>query len=188
MLLHHLDRARLVIHLDLFAAGDEVEPVYRLVVLAHIIEALGRAGVIVEGDAGRDAVDEGRALVFDRRLDQRNELRLVAGEAARDEAGAELQRQCGKIDRAVAIDQAALALGTTVGGSGELAFGQPVNAVIFHDIDHVDAAADAMGELAEPDGGAVAVARDAEIDQLPIGEVGAGQHRGHAPVHRIEAV
>ena len=34
----------------------------------------------------------------------------------------------------------------------------------------------------------VAVARDAEIDQVAVGEVGAGQHRRHAPVHAVEAV
>ena len=45
-----------------------------------------------------------------------------------------------------------------------------------------------VGELAEPDRGAVAVARNAEIDQVAVGEIGAGQHRRHAPVHRIEAV
>ena len=34
----------------------------------------------------------------------------------------------------------------------------------------------------------IAVARDAEIDQVAVGEVGAGQHRRHAAVHRVEAV
>ena len=40
---------------DRLAAGDHVEPVHRLVVLAHVVEALGRAGVVVERDAGDDA-------------------------------------------------------------------------------------------------------------------------------------
>ena len=35
---------------------------------------------------------------------------------------------------------------------------------------------------------AVAVAGDAEIDQVAVGEIGAGEHRRHAPVHRIKAV
>ena len=43
-------------------------------------------------------------------------------------------------------------------------------------------------ELAEADRGGVAVAGDAEIDQIAVGEVGAGEHRRHAPVHRVEAV
>ena len=46
----------------------------------------------------------------------------------------------------------------------------------------------AMRELAEADRGRIAVARDAEIDQLAVGEIGAGQHRRHASVHGIEAV
>src|SRR5208282_937633 len=49
-------------------------------------------------------------------------------------------------------------------------------------------AADAVRELAEPDRGRITVARDAEIKQLTIDEVGAGQHRRHAPVHAVEAV
>ena len=45
-----------------------------------------------------------------------------------------------------------------------------------------------MGELAEPDRGGVAVAGHAEIDEIAVGEIGAGQHRRHAAVHGIEAV
>jgi hypothetical protein len=45
-----------------------------------------------------------------------------------------------------------------------------------------------MRELAEPDRGRVAVVGDAEINQLAVGEVGAGQDRRHAPVHAVEAV
>src|SRR6185503_9472512 len=60
--------------------------------------------------------------------------------------------------------------------------------VVLDDIGHVDAAPDRMRELAEADRGAVAVARDAEIDQIAVGQVGAGQHAGHAAVHGVEAV
>src|ERR1700739_3536886 len=45
-----------------------------------------------------------------------------------------------------------------------------------------------MGKLAEPDRGRIAVAGNAEIDLLAVGEVGAGQHRRHAPVHAVETV
>ena len=155
---------------------------------ADVIEALGRFRVVVEGDAGRDHVDEGGALVLDRRLDQRHQLRLVAGEAARDERGAELQGEGHQIDRRVGVDGAAPRLRALVGGRRELALGQPVDAVVLDDVDHVDGAAEAMRELAEPDRGRVAVARDAEINELAIGEVGAGHHRRHAPVHAVEAV
>ena len=102
--------------------------------------------------------------------------------------GAELQRHGDQVDGIVGVDEAALRLGAAVGGGRELALGQAVNAVVLHDIDHVDAAADRMRELAKADRGRVAVAGDAEIDQVAVGEIGAGQHRRHAPVHRIEAV
>ena len=126
--------------------------------------------------------------MLDRRLDQRHELRLVAREAARDKRGAELQRHRDEIDRRVGVDGAALGLRALVGGRRELTLGQPVHAVVLDDVDHVDAAPDAMRELAEADRGRVAVARDAEIDQVAVGEVGAGQHARHAAVHAVEAV
>ena len=93
-------------------------------------------------------------------------------------------RSIGSSARAGAL----LALRAAVGGGRELALGQAVDAVVLDDIDHVDAAPHRMGELAEPDRGGVAVAGNAEIDQVAVGEIGAGQHRRHAAVHRIEAV
>jgi hypothetical protein len=78
---------------DLLALREEVDAVDRLVVLAHVVVALGAAGVVVEGDARAEDVDDRRARVRDRGLDQRHELALVAGEAARDEGRAHLQRQ-----------------------------------------------------------------------------------------------
>ena len=98
VLLDHLHRARRVVHGDRRAPGDDVQAVHGFVVLAHVVEALGRADVIVEGDAGADDVDEGRTLVLDRGLDQRHELGLVAGEAARHEGRAELQRDHDEVD------------------------------------------------------------------------------------------
>ena len=52
----------------------------------------------------------------------------------------------------------------------ELALRQPVHAVVLDDVGHVDAAPDRMRELPEADRGAVAVAGDAEIDQLAVGD------------------
>src|SRR5262249_38425768 len=75
-----------------------------------------------------------------------------------------------------------------VGGRRELALGQAVHAVVLDDVGHVDAASDRMRELAEADRGGIAVAGDAEIDQLAVGEVGAGQYRRHADLYRSEAV
>jgi hypothetical protein len=43
---------------------DEVDAAHRLVVLAHVVVALGAARMVVEGDAGADDVDEGGAAVL----------------------------------------------------------------------------------------------------------------------------
>ena len=48
-------------------------------------------------------VDERRAPVEHGGLDQRHELRLVAGEAARHEGGAELQRHAHHVDRRIVL-------------------------------------------------------------------------------------
>ena len=188
VLLDHLHRARRVVDGDRVAAGDDVEAVHRVIMFADIVEALGRAGVVVEGDAGADDVDERRALVADRSRDQRHQLGLVAGKTARHKARAELQRDRHQVDGVVGVHHALFRLRAAVGGGGELALGQAVDAVVLDDIGHVDAAPDRMRELAEADGRGIAVAGDAEIDQVAVGEVGAGQDRRHAAVHRIEAV
>ena len=83
---------------------------------------------------------------------------------------------------------ALLRLDALVGGGGELALGEAVDAVVLEDVGHVHAAAHDVGELAEADRGGVAVAGDADVDELAVGEVGAGEDRGHAAVHGVEAV
>src|SRR5215469_16441511 len=45
-----------------------------------------------------------------------------------------------------------------------------------------------MGELAQSDRSGIAVAGDAEIDQIAVGEIGAGEHRRHAAMDRVEAM
>src|SRR5215475_2787878 len=92
VLFYNLDCSGLVFNLDRHAAGYEIEPVHGLVMLAHEIEALGRTSVIVEGNTGRNHIDKCRAPMGDCRLDDRNQLMLVAREGARDKACAQLQR------------------------------------------------------------------------------------------------
>ena len=183
-----LDRPGIVPGRDRRPRRNEVEEVDRVVVLAHVVVALGRAGVVVERDARADDVDERRALVLDRRPDERHELVFVAREAARDKRRAELQGEHHHVDRGIGVRDAALGFRAAVGGGGELALGEAVDAVVLDDVDHVDAAAHAVRELAEPDRRRVAVAGHAEIQQLAVGEVRPGHHRGHAAVHAVEAV
>ena len=188
VLLDLLHRTWGVIDDNRLAAGDDVQPVHRIIVLAHVIEAFGRAGMVVEGDAGADHVDERCALVLDGGRDQRHQLGLVAGKASRHEARAKLKCDRHQVDGVVGIRHAALVLRAAVGGGRKLTLGEAVNAVVFDDIGHVDAAPDRMRELAEADRGRVAVAGNAEVDQIAVGEIGAGQHRWHAAMDRIEAM
>src|SRR5437868_10238226 len=146
MLHDRLERARRVIGGDRLARHHEVELVDGVVMSADIVEALCRFRIIVEGDAGRDDVDKGGTLVLDRRLDQRYQLRLVSGEAAGDERGAELQGEGDQVDRRVGVDGATPRLRTLVGSRRELAFGQAVYTVVLDDVDHVDGAANAVRE------------------------------------------
>ena len=124
----------------------------------------------------------------DRRLEQRHELVLVAGEAARHEGCPEEHRHRGEVDRLIGVADAALRRRTGIGGRRELPLGQAVDPVVLDDVDHVDAAPEAVGELAEADRGGIAVAGDPDIDEVAVGEAGAGRHRRHAAVDAVEAV
>ncbi len=88
-----------VIHDDFRAHIDEVELVRRFVVLTHVFVALRAARVIVERDARAYDVEERGAAMFDSGLDQRHELGLIAGKAARHERGTELQREPDHVQR-----------------------------------------------------------------------------------------
>ena len=182
-------RALGVVDGDLLLGLDVVEPVLgRHVVGAHRVVALGRGGVVVEGDARADHVEEGEAVVADGGLEQRDQLRLVAGERAGDEAGAELDRQLAQVDGVERVGLALLGRRGLVVGGRELALGEAVAAVVHDDVGHVHAPAHGMAELAEPDRGGVAVAGDADVDEVAVGDGGAGGDRRHAPVHGVEAV
>src|ERR1700709_2355838 len=93
-----------------------------------------------------------------------------------------------EIEGAAIVGNAALRFRAAVGGGGELPLGEAVHAVVLDDVGHVHAAAHHVGELPDADRGRVAVAGHAEVDQVAVREVGAGQHRRHAAVHRVEAV
>jgi len=87
------DLAFTVIGSDLFTRWPEVEAVDGFVVFADVVVALRAASVVVERDTRRNHVDHRGSLVRQCRLDQRNELRLVAGKTATDESGAHYQCQ-----------------------------------------------------------------------------------------------
>ena len=145
------------------------------VLLARVGVALGRALVIVERHARRDDVDKGEALVREPGLEDRHELALVAGEAARDEGRAERQRQQAAVDRAHRVGLALLAERAGIGRGRELPLRQAVHAVVLEHVEDVHVAADRVAQLAEADRQRVAVARDADVDEVAVGRVRPGR-------------
>ncbi len=188
VLLHVLRGARRIVHGDGFTPFNEVYGVHRLVVLAHEVEALGRTRMIVERDAWADHVDERRPVMRHRGLYQRHELPLVARERAPDERRTRHQRHADQVDRRVVVGAAGLRLRPAVRRRRELPLGQPINAVVLGDVDHVHAAPHAVHELPQPDRRRVAVAGNAEIKQIPVRHIRARQDRRHPPMHAVEAV
>ena len=128
------------------------------------------------------------AVVRDRRLEDRDHLLRIAGEAARDETATELHRERAHIHRRKVVDDARLQLRALVRGRGELALGQTVDAVVLDDVDHREVAADQVHELPQPDRRRVAIAGDADPDEVVIRENRARGDRRHAAMHRVETV
>ena len=129
-------------------------------------------------------------LVLERRLQERDHLLLVAGERPRDERGAADDRLDAEVERGDVVRLAGRPpeVRVQVGGRRELALGQAVAAVVLDDVDDRHVAAADVLELAHADVGRVAVAADADAQQLGVGDHGPGRHRRHAAVQRVEAV
>ena len=73
-------------------------------------------------------------------------------------------------------------------GRRVLPLGEAVAPIVLHDVGHVEISPSAMGELPEANGRRIPVSRNPDVDQVPVGEVGPGGHRGHAAVDGIKAV
>ena len=69
MLRHLFQFPRLVIDGDRFSWRHDIEVIDRFIVLTHVVETLGRTGVIVERDAGGNAIDKRRTAMYDCPLD-----------------------------------------------------------------------------------------------------------------------
>jgi hypothetical protein len=78
-------------------------------------------------------------------VDQRDQLLLVAGKAACDEAHAQLQRQRYQVNRRVVVDNPTFGARALVGGRRELPLGQAVDAVVHDDVDRAPHAVDIYG-------------------------------------------
>ena len=117
-----------------------------------------------------------------------NELGLVAREAARDERGAEREREQDGIDRRLNVGVALLRRRADIRRRRELTLRESVHAVVLDHVQHAHVPPDRMTELAKSDRQRIAVARDADVGERAIRGVRAGRDRRHAPVHGVEAV
>ena len=126
--------------------------------------------------------------VADRRLEDRQQLLLVARERPRHERRAELDGERADVDRRQVVDDAVLQRAAEVGHRRELALGEAVAAVVLDDVDQRQVAAHQVDELADADRAGVAVAADADAEHRLVGHQRAGGHRRHAAVHGVEAV
>ena len=144
--------------------------------------------MVVKSDAWADDVDHHGAVVRDGGFQHREKLLLVTREAAADEGRTELDGQRAGVDGREVVNDAGLELRAAVGGRGELALGEAVDAVVFDDVNDRHIAADHVDELADADGSGVTIAGDADGLHRLVGEQGACRDRWHAAVHGIEGV
>lgn len=93
--------------------------------------------MIVEGDAGRDDIEQSKAAVTDGGLDQRHELLLVPRETSADKGGAYFDRQPRKINGGLQIDITLLVFCARVHSGRILPLRKTITAVVLDNIGHV---------------------------------------------------
>lgn len=182
------DRTRLVVDRDLLEEWNVTQLVERGFHFFGVFVALRGTFVVVEGDAWADDVEHGCSFVRGRRLEQGYELFRVSGERACNESAAELDGQTAEIDRREFVQNTGFQFGTEIGGSGELTFGQTVDAVVFDDVYHRHIASDQVAELTKTDRCGVAVAGDTDQPKVFVCQANACRDRGHSSVGGVEAV
>src|ERR1019366_6918618 len=109
-------RSRVVVHRDVFEVGNKAHVRQRFVVVLNVAVRLGGTFVVIEGNAGRNDVEHGRAVMGQCALDERQQLALVAGEGASHIGGPQLNGQGAGIDGRQIVHDAGLELGAQVGG------------------------------------------------------------------------
>ena len=124
----------------------------------------------------------------ERALQNVDHLLRIAGISARNVAASELHCQRTEIHRRQIVDHAGLQLRAFVGSRRKLSLCQAVHTIVLDDVKHRNVAADHVHELAESDGSGVAVAGDADADQLLVRQHRAGCDRRHPAVHGVESV
>ena len=141
--------------------------------------------MVVEGDAGGDDVHHGGAPVGEGRMEERIQLAPVGGEAAGDEAAAELDGEGAEVDGLVGIHVPRLEPAPDVRRRRELPLREPVDPVVLHDVEQRNVPAEGVHELPDADGGGVPVPGDADGTQRAVRHQRPRRDGGHPTVHRV---
>src|SRR5581483_216263 len=107
------------------------------IVLSSVCVTFCGPFMIVERDARRNHINECKALMFEGRFNDGDQLLLLSGKAASHEGNPERKGKHDGIDRRYTIGLPALAFRSHIGGCGELSFGQSIDAVVFDNIDNI---------------------------------------------------
>src|ERR1019366_9464626 len=114
--------------------------------------------MIVEGDTGRDDVEHSGAVMGERAFEEGEQLPFVARKRAGGISGTGLDGQRTGINGGQVVDDSGLELGAGIRRGGELPLGEAILAVVLDDVNDGEVATHQMHELADADGGAVAIA------------------------------
>ncbi len=147
---HLVHNARIIAGRNSLAPGYKIDG-HGVVMLAETRVALCRSLMVVEGDAGRNHIEQRKAAMTDCCFDEWHELRFIAREAASNKGCADFNTNPNKINGRVGIDVAFLADGVGVHRGGILSLGQPIAAVVFNEIGHIQVASHDVRKLAHAD-------------------------------------
>src|SRR5690606_33116543 len=145
--------------------------------------------LLVKGDARAQDIDEGKALVLDRRLKEALQVLDVTRKALSDKAATAGQRQGQRTDGVLcsAVGRR-LGLEALAAGRRGLARGEAVDVVVHDDIGDVDVAPAGMNKVSHADAVPVAVAAGGDHHKIAVGNLDRLSHRERTPVHRVKRV
>ncbi len=185
----HIGRLTIFIFdIDVLEERHEVHFLNELLVLFPPGIALGRARVVVEGYARADDVEKRRAVMREGSLQKGHDLLRVTGEGPSHIGRAELDGETAQIDCGKVVHNARLERRAKIRGRGELAFREPVNAVVLDDVNDGEVPAQEVDELADPNRRRIAIAGDADGDEVAVRENSTGRNGRHAAVHGVETM
>src|SRR5437773_10776383 len=144
--------------------------------------------MVVKRDARADHVKQRRASMAKSRLQERDQLLRIAGKGTAYEIASEIDGHRTKVDGRQLVHDSALCLGAVIRGGRELAFRKTIHAVVFHEVNHRNVAAEEMDELTHADRSLTTVPTDAARDQCPVRQNHVSPLRRTSGVDAVQAV